>query len=81
MEKLLLFTHTWPNYRQLFRPCLFYGCCFFGLINWLFYVMIIVGIIETIEEIMLIFIYPKWVEGVKGIPWAIHDIRRCKNKH
>lgn len=49
---------------------------FFGAVYWLFYVMIIIGIIETIEEILLIFLYPKWVAGVKGYYWAKKDKRR-----
>jgi len=49
---------------------------FFGPIHWLFYAMILIGIIETIEEILLIFLYPNWVSGVKGYPWALRDKRR-----
>lgn len=49
---------------------------FFGPIYWLFYLMIIIGIIETIEEILLIFLYPKWVAGVKSYFWARNDLRR-----
>ena len=45
----------------------------------LFYVMIAVGIIETIEEITLIFMYKKWASDVKGIYWALRDKRRLKN--
>lgn len=55
---------------------------FFGPVYWLFYVMIILGTIETIEEILLIFLYPQWVAGVKGYPWAIRDKRRlAKEMH
>ena len=49
---------------------------FFGPIYWLFYVMIVLGLLETIEEITLIFMYDKWVDGVKGIYWALNDKRR-----
>ena len=49
---------------------------FFGPLYWLFYLMIIIGIIETLEEIILIFLYPKWVAGVKGYYWARKDQRR-----
>ncbi|MHB1146447.1 MAG: CDP-alcohol phosphatidyltransferase family protein [Lutibacter sp.] len=49
---------------------------FFGPIYWLFYVMIVLGLLETIEEIALIFMYDNWVAGVKGIYWAIRDKRR-----
>lgn len=43
---------------------------------WLFYFMVFLGIIETIEEIALIFLFDNWVAGVKGIYWAINDKRR-----
>ncbi len=52
---------------------------FFGPVYWLFYSMIIIGIIETIEEILLIYLYPNWVAGVKGYFWARRDQRRTIN--
>ena len=51
---------------------------FFGPVYWLFYTMIVLGILETLEEIALIFMYDNWVAGVKGIYWAISDKRRLK---
>ena len=45
----------------------------------LFYIMIIVGLLETFEEITLIFMYSNWAADVKGIYWAIRDKRRLKN--
>ncbi len=54
---------------------------FFGPIYWLFYVMIVLGLLETIEEIGLIFMYDNWVAGVKGIYWAIRDKRRLKKQN
>ncbi|MCK5401418.1 MAG: CDP-alcohol phosphatidyltransferase family protein [Flavobacteriaceae bacterium] len=51
---------------------------FFGPIYWLFYVMIVLGLLETIEEIILIYMYDDWVSGVKGIYWALKDKRRLK---
>ena len=53
---------------------------FFGPIYWLFYVMIVIGVLETIEEIALIFMYDKWVSGFKGIYWALRDKRRLQNQ-
>ena len=53
---------------------------FFGPVYWLFYTMIILGVIETIEEITLITMYDDWVEGVKGIYWAKRDPRRLGKK-
>jgi len=51
-------------------------CLFFAPVYWLFYLMIIIGVLETIEEITLIYMYDKWVDNVKGIYWAIKDERR-----
>lgn len=38
--------------------------------------MIILGFIETIEEIILIFMYDKWGADVKGIYWTLKGKRR-----
>lgn len=44
----------------------------------LFYGMIAFGLLETFEEIALIFMYARWASDVKGIFWAIRDKRRLK---
>jgi CDP-diacylglycerol--glycerol-3-phosphate 3-phosphatidyltransferase len=49
---------------------------FFAPVYWLFYLMIVIGVLETIEEITLIYMYDKWVDNVKGIYWALKDERR-----
>lgn len=41
----------------------------------LFYIMIILGFLETIEEIIMIFMYDDWVSDIKGIYWALKDER------
>lgn len=46
----------------------------------LFYIMIIIGLLETFEEIILIFMYDHWASDVKGIYWALRDKRRLKKK-
>ena len=46
----------------------------------LFYIMIGVGVLETIEEIALIFLYDNWVSDVKSIFIAYRDKRRLKKK-
>lgn len=51
---------------------------FFSPVYWLFYVMVVLGLLETTEEIILIIMYDNWVAGVKGIYWAIIDKRRLK---
>jgi phosphatidylglycerophosphate synthase len=48
---------------------------FISPVYWLFYFMIALGLLETIEEIALIFMYEKWVSDVKGIFWALHKKR------
>ena len=49
---------------------------FFGPQYGLFYAMIIIGLLETLEEIILIFMYDAWVADVKGIIHATRDKRR-----
>ena len=44
----------------------------------LFYAMIIIGLLETFEEIILIFMYDNWASDVKGIYWALRDKSRLK---
>ena len=53
---------------------------FFEPNYFLFYFMIILGFIETIEEVILITMYDKWVSDVKGIYWALKDKRRLTKK-
>jgi len=51
---------------------------FFAPNYTLFYIMIVFGLIETFEEITLIFMYDNWASDVKGIYWAFRDKRRLK---
>lgn len=51
---------------------------FFEPIYSLFYGMIVIGLLETIEEITLIFMFDEWVSDVKGVLWAFKDKRRLK---
>jgi CDP-diacylglycerol--glycerol-3-phosphate 3-phosphatidyltransferase len=44
----------------------------------LFYIMIGTGLLETFEEITLIFMYDNWVSDVKSIYWAYKDKRRLQ---
>jgi CDP-diacylglycerol--glycerol-3-phosphate 3-phosphatidyltransferase len=44
----------------------------------MFYIMIVFGVLETLEEITLIFMYDNWASDVKGIYWALRDKRRLK---
>ena len=42
--------------------------------------MLVIGVLETIEEITLIFMYDIWVKDVKGIYWALRDKRSVSVK-
>ena len=37
----------------------------------LFYIMIVLGFLETIEEIILIFLIKEWASDIKGIYWFL----------
>ncbi len=54
---------------------------FFEPNYFLFYFMIILGFIETIEEIILIAMYDKWISDIKGIYWALKDKKRLNKKY
>lgn len=49
---------------------------FFSPIYWLFYFMIALGLLETLEEIILIFMHKKWASDVKGIYWVLYKKRK-----
>lgn len=53
---------------------------FFEPVYGLFYGMIIIGLLETVEEITLIFMYDEWVSDIKGVFWALKDKRRLKKE-
>ena len=42
----------------------------------LFYIMIGIGLLETFEEITLIYMYDNWASDIKGIYWALRDKKR-----
>ena len=44
----------------------------------LFYIMIIIGLFETFEEIVLIFMHKHWVSDIKGIYWAYRNKKKSK---
>jgi CDP-diacylglycerol--glycerol-3-phosphate 3-phosphatidyltransferase len=48
---------------------------------WLFYSIIVFGILETTEEIILIFMHEEWISDIKGIYWALRDKRILKKKN
>ncbi len=52
---------------------------FFSPEYTLFYIMIGIGLLETFEEITLIFMYDNWASDIKGIYWALRDKKRLNN--
>lgn len=51
---------------------------FFNPEYTLFYIMIVTGILETAEEIVLIFMHDKWVSDIKGV-YAAYKNKKKKN--
>lgn len=51
---------------------------FFGPLYWLFNVMVIIGVLETIEEIALIFMFDSWTKDIHGIYWVLRDRQHLK---
>ena len=49
---------------------------FFGPVLWVFYGVIVIGVLETIEEITLIFMHDTWTKDVKGVYWALKKKRK-----
>ncbi len=46
---------------------------FFGVEYWLFYAAVMLSILETIEEIWLIILFPEWKANVKGLLWILNE--------
>jgi CDP-diacylglycerol--glycerol-3-phosphate 3-phosphatidyltransferase len=52
---------------------------FFSPNYTLFYIMIILGFMETIEEIILIFLIKEWASDIKGIYWVFKKRKKKVN--
>ena len=73
--------HTYLAKLSAFTQGLFIlSALFIGPVYWLFYVMIGLGLLETFEEIILIFMHEKWVSDIKGIYWVLYRKRNRKNE-
>lgn len=69
--------HTYlAKLSALLQGVFILGLLFFGPIYPLFYLTVFLGIVETLEEIALIFLYKDWTADVKGLYWALNDPRR-----
>lgn len=73
--------HTYlAKLSAVFQSLFILWSLFFNPEYVLFYTMITIGLLETFEEIILIFMYANWAADVKGIYWALLDKRRLKKK-
>jgi phosphatidylglycerophosphate synthase len=73
--------HTYLAKLSAILQSLFILYSLFFIPNYtLFYIMIGFGLLETFEEITLIYMYDSWSSDVKGIYWAFKDKRRLKKK-
>ena len=75
--------HTYlAKFSAIIQSIFILWSLFFNPEYVLFYVMIVIGVLETLEEIALIYMYDQWASDVKGIYWALRDKRRLrKTKH
>lgn len=44
---------------------------FFGAMHWLFFLAWSIAALELTEEILLVFLVPKWESNVKGLYWVM----------
>ena len=73
--------HTYlAKFSAIIQSVFILWSLFFNPEYALFYAMIGIGILETIEEITLIFMYDNWASDVKSIYWAFKDKRRLNKR-
>jgi len=71
--------HTYlAKLSAIFQSIFILWSLFFSPVYALFYIMIVIGLLETFEEIILIFMYDEWASDIKGIYWAFKDKHRLK---
>ncbi|WP_225000111.1 CDP-alcohol phosphatidyltransferase family protein [Cesiribacter sp. SM1] len=71
--------HTYSAKTAAVLQAVFLVCTlYFGPRDWLFYVALAISILETVEEIILIFIYDEWVNNIKGLYWVMRDDLEAK---
>lgn len=66
--------HTYSAKTAAVVQGIFLVCTsFFGPWEWLFYVAVIISVLETVEEIILIFLFRESVTNVKGLYWVLRE--------
>lgn len=73
--------HTYlAKLSAIFQSVFILWALFFSPHDGLFYIMIGIGLLETFEEIILIFLHDTWVSDVKGLYWVFKGNKHF-NKH
>ncbi len=66
--------HTYlAKIAAIFQGTFMLWLFFFGVEYWLFYAAVILSIVETVEEIWLIMLFPEWKANVKGLLWVLNE--------
>jgi CDP-diacylglycerol--glycerol-3-phosphate 3-phosphatidyltransferase len=74
--------HTYlAKFSAIIQSVFILYALFFSPNDTLFYIMIGIGVLETFEEVTLIFMYDSWASDVKGVYWALRDKRRLKKQY
>jgi len=66
--------HTYAAKLAALAEGLFIAVCFFYQpVEWLFYIVWLIGLVEQADEITLMFLLPKLRENVKGVYWVLKE--------
>ena len=66
--------HTYSAKLSALTASLFIVACFFYEPNeWLFYIAWVVGMIEQIDELALLFVISELKEDIKGVYWFLKE--------
>lgn len=76
--KITAFHTYFAKFAAITQAVFILWLLFFGPIYWLFYFMIVVSVIETLEEIILISLFDKWESDVKGLYWVMQTKQKKK---
>lgn len=69
--------HTYlAKFSAIVQSVFILWALFFNPEYALFYAMIVIGLLETFEEIALIFMHSHWVSDINGIYWVLKKRRR-----
>lgn len=77
-RKATAFHTCLANFSAVMQSIFILWSLFFSPEYALFYIMIVIGLLETFEEITLIYINDNWTSDVKGLHWALRDKKRLK---